>query len=40
MYPGTGHAFANETNVMGTHDEKASKTAWDRALSFLRSKLG
>ena len=40
VYPGTGHAFANEDNALGTHDEKAAATAWDRALSFLRSKLG
>jgi carboxymethylenebutenolidase len=40
VYPDTGHAFANEDNALGTHDEKAAKTAWDRALSFLRSKLG
>jgi dienelactone hydrolase len=40
VYPGVGHAFANETNALGTYDEKAAKTAWERALSFLRSKLG
>ena len=40
VYPGTGHAFANEDNPLGTHDDGAAKTAWDRALSFLRSTLG
>ena len=40
VYPGTGHAFANESNALGTYDEGAAKTAWDRALTFLRSKLG
>lgn len=40
IYPGTGHAFANENDPLGTYDEAAARTAWDRALSFLRSKLG
>ena len=40
VYPGTGHAFANEDNPLGTHDEKAASTAWERALGFLHSKLG
>jgi carboxymethylenebutenolidase len=39
VYPGTGHAFANEDNPLGTHDEDAAKTAWDRAVAFLKSKL-
>lgn len=39
-YPGCGHAFANETNALGTHDPDASATAWTRAVGFLRSKLG
>ncbi|MDQ1697999.1 MAG: carboxymethylenebutenolidase [Frankiaceae bacterium] len=39
FYPGTGHAFANEQNPLGTHDQDAAKTALDRAVSFLRSKL-
>jgi carboxymethylenebutenolidase len=39
VYPGTGHAFGNEENALGTHDEGAAKTAWDRATAFLRSKL-
>jgi carboxymethylenebutenolidase len=40
VYPGTGHAFANESNALGTYDEKAAATAWERAVSFLRSTLG
>jgi carboxymethylenebutenolidase len=40
VYPGTGHAFANESNALGTYDEKAATVAWDRAVSFLHSKLG
>lgn len=40
VYPGTGHAFANESNALGTYDEKAAGRAWERAIDFLRSKLG
>ncbi len=39
MYPGTGHAFANETNALGTYDSDASVQAWLRTLKFLRSSL-
>jgi carboxymethylenebutenolidase len=39
VHPGTGHAFANETNALGTHDPVAAKTAWDAAVAFLREKL-
>ena len=40
IYPGTGHAFANETNPFGTYDEDAARQAWVRTLEFLRAKLG
>jgi len=40
VYPGTGHAFGNEENALGTHDEQAAATAWDRATTFLKAKLG
>jgi len=40
FYPGTGHAFANETNALGTYDEDATRQAWVRTLEFLRAKLG
>jgi carboxymethylenebutenolidase len=40
VYPGTGHAFANETNALGTYDEDAARQAWVRTLEFLRAKLG
>ena len=40
FYPGTGHAFANETNALGTYDEDAKRQAWVRTLEFLRAKLG
>ena len=39
MYPGTGHAFANETNQLGTYDPDASAQAWLRTLEFLRATL-
>jgi carboxymethylenebutenolidase len=40
IYPGAGHAFANETNAIGTYNEEAARTAWVRTLEFLRAKLG
>lgn len=39
VYPGRGHAFANEVNVFGTYDDEDAETAWQRTLAFLRSKL-
>jgi carboxymethylenebutenolidase len=39
VYPGTGHAFANEQDPLGTHDSEAAKTALDRAVTFLKAKL-
>jgi carboxymethylenebutenolidase len=40
VYPGTGHAFCNEANPLGTRHEDAAETAWKRAVKFLKSKLG
>jgi carboxymethylenebutenolidase len=40
VYPGTGHAFCNEENPLGTHDEDAADTASDRAFTFLHEHLG
>jgi len=40
VHPGTGHAFANETNAIGTYDEEAATQAMRRAIDFLHSKLG
>jgi carboxymethylenebutenolidase len=37
-YPGTQHAFFNDSRPE-VHDPSASKLAWDRALTFLRSNL-
>ena len=40
IYPGTGHAFANEDNALGTYDEKAANEAYSRAITFLHAQLG
>lgn len=40
VYPGTGHAFANEHDAMHTYDPEAANLAWSRTLAFLRSHLG
>src|SRR3954463_7772570 len=39
VYPGTGHAFGNEENPLGTRDEAAATLAWERAIAFLKAKL-
>ena len=39
LYPGTHHAFFNDTRP-DVYDEEASRVAWVRTLEFLRSKLG
>jgi carboxymethylenebutenolidase len=40
VYPGTGHAFANEDDPLGTHNPELAKQAWDSALEFLHKHLG
>lgn len=40
VYPGTGHAFANETNALGTYDAEAAQLAWERSVKFLHDNLG
>jgi carboxymethylenebutenolidase len=40
VYPGTGHAFANEKDALGTYDADNAQVALDRAVSFLKGKLG
>lgn len=37
IYPGTGHAFANEDDPLKTYDEENAAVAWDRAIAHLRS---
>jgi carboxymethylenebutenolidase len=39
MHPGTGHAFANEENALGTYDPDAATTAWSKAVAFLQKHL-
>lgn len=39
VYPGTGHAFANEKDALGTYDAENAKLALDRAVSFLHQHL-
>jgi carboxymethylenebutenolidase len=38
-YDGAGHAFFNDTNRLGTYDERAAEQSWQRTVSFLRSAL-
>jgi carboxymethylenebutenolidase len=40
VHPGTGHAFGNDENALGTHDPEATDTAWIESLAFLHEKLG
>ncbi len=37
VYPGTGHAFLNDENLIGTYDPEAAKLAWSRAVAFLKA---
>ncbi len=37
VYEGTGHAFANEENPLGTYDPGAAATAWQRTVALLRT---
>lgn len=37
VHPGTGHAFANEENPLGTRDDEAAATAWSAAVAFLEA---
>jgi carboxymethylenebutenolidase len=38
-YEGKGHAFFNDTNRMGTYDERAAQQSWQKTLDFLRAHL-
>jgi carboxymethylenebutenolidase len=38
VYPGTDHAFFNDTRPE-VHDAEASAQAWERATTFLRTQL-
>lgn len=39
VYPGTGHAFMNPHNALGTLDEKLAEAIWPEVLSFLHTHL-
>lgn len=39
IYPGAGHAFANENNPWGGYRPEAAEDAWQRTLSFLNREL-
>jgi carboxymethylenebutenolidase len=39
FYP-AGHAFHNDENLLGTYDKEQADLAWDRAVAFLKTKLG
>jgi carboxymethylenebutenolidase len=39
IHPGTGHAFANEENPIGTHDAAAAAAAWAETVAFFHEKL-
>jgi carboxymethylenebutenolidase len=39
IHPGTGHAFANEENALGTHDPDATHASWRKTIGFLKDRL-
>jgi carboxymethylenebutenolidase len=39
VLPDTGHAFCNEENPLGTHDEAATAKTWGHTVEFLRANL-
>ncbi|MGH3787607.1 MAG: dienelactone hydrolase family protein [Pseudonocardiaceae bacterium] len=39
LYPGAGHAFFNDENLLGTYDPKRAASAWEATLEFLREHL-
>jgi carboxymethylenebutenolidase len=39
IHPGTGHAFANEENPLGTHDLDATAACWRKTVGFLKDRL-
>lgn len=39
VHPGTGHAFANEEDALGTHNAAVAAECWADALTFLRARL-
>ncbi|MEA2267300.1 MAG: carboxymethylenebutenolidase [Solirubrobacteraceae bacterium] len=39
FHDGSGHAFFNDTNRLGTYDPDAAERAWERTVEFLRENL-
>ena len=39
VYPGAGHAFANETNPFGTYQAADARDAWARTTAFFKKEL-
>jgi carboxymethylenebutenolidase len=39
FYEGAGHAFFNDKDRLGTHDEQHARTAWQRTIDFFRRHL-
>jgi carboxymethylenebutenolidase len=40
FYEGAGHAFFNDKDRLGTHDEGHARRSWERTVEFLRRHLG
>jgi carboxymethylenebutenolidase len=40
VHPGTGHAFMNPHNALGTLDEELAGQVWPQAIDFLHERLG
>ncbi len=40
FYEGAGHAFFNDTDRLGTHDEGHARAAWGRTVDFFKTHLG
>ena len=40
VHPGTGHAFTNEENALGTYDADVSAACWTATVAFLHERLG
>jgi len=39
VVPGTGHAFGNEDNPLGTHDPAAFERCWRPSIGFMKERL-
>ena len=39
VHAGTGHAFCNEENPLGTHDAVLTDKCWASTIAFLRERL-